>query len=1003
MRRGAGHILWAALWTWGAWRANAGEMPIRIYTVADGLARDEVHSIRRDSRGYLWFGTAEGLSIFDGYQFTNFGMADGLPNRSVHDVLETRNGEYFVATYGGLCRFDPKPVSGKHCVPFRFGEGVFASEINRLLEGRDGSVWAGTEGGLWRLTRTGEGLSAERVPITSREGVALRIFGLAEDRKGRMWAASSDGLFVVENGNITRIGRSEGLADDFVPDIMEDAQSRIWASTANGICQIAAERGRFAVVGVYRRSDSRNQRFIRLLQTADTKLWAAGYGLFEFRPEEGSGERVFQRVAQIVPETFFSSIAEDGDGNLWAAGPGAVKITRHHFTRFSQADGLRSLRFHALAEDRNRHVFAVTSDDAHNTVHIFDGTRFRPVDPYLPNGFVYGWGESQITFQDHRGEWWVPTDNGLLRFAAPAHVAGLTRNPPKNVYTKAEGLQNDEVLLLFEDSRRDIWIGVFRGLARWNRKTGNIQKFGPGDGLPLVTERPATLGTPQFFAEDREGDIWVGFHPEGLARYRQGRFQFYSEADGVPKGEIGWLYPDHLGRLWIASNNGGAARLDDVASVRPTFHTYSTAQGLSSSQVHALVEDRAGHIYLCGGRGVDRLDPESGRIRHFTVADGLPPGGIQYALRDRDGALWFASNKGLSRYMPEPDRVAPPQTPSIRQLHIAGEAVPVAAMGETEVSRLRLGPAQNNLRIEFGSLNFRSGEVLRYQYLLRGADAKWSPPADERTVTYSGLAPGTYEFAVRAINGDGLASARAATVAFVIVPPLWRRSWAIAIEMGMLALAIYAAHWYRLRQLLQVERIRMRLASDLHDDIGSGLAEIALLSEVVVAQPRSAVEIATRLGDRARQLREGMSEIIWSVDPRQRSLDDLAGRIRQSVYSMLETNGRRVIFEGPEPRAAEGVAIPPERARQVLLISREAITNVARHSGASDVSVRMKLDSGVLIFDVKDNGRGFDSNASYSGMGLRNLRRRAAEAGGDLTIDSCLGEGAHVEARLPLR
>jgi signal transduction histidine kinase len=172
---------------------------------------------------------------------------------------------------------------------------------------------------------------------------------------------------------------------------------------------------------------------------------------------------------------------------------------------------------------------------------------------------------------------------------------------------------------------------------------------------------------------------------------------------------------------------------------------------------------------------------------------------------------------------------------------------------------------------------------------------------------------------------------------------------------------------------------------------------------VAKAQPRSAGEIAARLGDRARQLREGMSEIVWSVDPRQRSLTDLTGRIQQSVYSMLESNGRRVEFQGPDAGATSDIPVPPDRARQVLLICRETFTNIARHACASEVSVRMELKSDALLVDVRDNGRGFDPRLSYNGMGLGNLRRRAKEAGGDLAIDSSPGKGAHVQVRLPLR
>src|SRR5262249_42843098 len=406
MRNVLARAVWVIL---GSLLASAEELPVRVYSISDGVGQDRVMSVRRDSHGYLWFGTAEGLSIFDGYQFTSFGVADGLPNGAVHDILETRHGEYWIATYGGLCRFDPKPASTKHRVTYRFGEGVVAARINRLIEHRDGSIWAGTEGGLWRLTRNGTAFSAERINLPAPEGDALRIFGFVEDRNGRLWAASSDGLFVIQdNGRITRIGYSEGISEEFVLDVIQDVQGRIWAATNRGICRIAPQPGGFTVAGVYLNPLIENQRVISIVQTADGKLWVGGWGLFEFRPDESGSGPVFHRVVTPFPETFIPSIAEDADGNLWAAGPGALKVTRHNLTRFSKADGLCSLRMHALTLDQRGHVCAISSSENRNTLHVFAGGKFIAVDPYFPPGIGIAWGAAQITFQDHAGEWWVP-------------------------------------------------------------------------------------------------------------------------------------------------------------------------------------------------------------------------------------------------------------------------------------------------------------------------------------------------------------------------------------------------------------------------------------------------------------------------------------------------------------------------------------------------------------------------------------------------------------------
>jgi signal transduction histidine kinase len=254
---------------------------------------------------------------------------------------------------------------------------------------------------------------------------------------------------------------------------------------------------------------------------------------------------------------------------------------------------------------------------------------------------------------------------------------------------------------------------------------------------------------------------------------------------------------------------------------------------------------------------------------------------------------------------------------------------------------------------------------------------------------------------VRAVNGEGLGSLKEATIGFVILPPVWRRAWFIGLMISALAAMLYGVHRYRVQQLLHLERIRTRLASDLHDDIGSGLAEIAILTDVAEVQPVAAGgELLRRAGDRARQLREAMSDIVWSVDPQHGKLIDLIGRIRQTVFSLMESNGTRVTFEAPVDPGAVG--LPPDRARHVLLITKEALTNVLRHADASEVSVILRLEHRTLTLEVRDDGCGFDPAETHAGMGLRNLRRRAAESGGELRVESSRCQGTTVIFRLPV-
>src|SRR5262249_29166621 len=226
-----------------------------------------------------------------------------------------------------------------------------------------------------------------------------------------------------------------------------------------------------------------------------------------------------------------------------------------------------------------------------------------------------------------------------------------------------------------------------------------------------------------------------------------------------PAGSIQYIYSDNKGRLWLASARSGLIRVDEPTAERPTFQSYTTGQGLSSNHTSVIVQDLKGRIYVATGRGLDRLDPETGRVKHFTTADGLAEGEIVAAIRDRDGVLGFGTHRGLSRFAPAAD--APPANPppiSVTGVLIAGEKQPISVRGEADISLADLVPDRNELQIHFVGLSFASGEVLRYQYRLEGADKDWSTPVEQRTVNYARLAPGKYRFLVRAVNSDGVVS-----------------------------------------------------------------------------------------------------------------------------------------------------------------------------------------------------------------------------------------------------
>ena len=284
-----------------------------------------------------------------------------------------------------------------------------------------------------------------------------------------------------------------------------------------------------------------------------------------------------------------------------------------------------------------------------------------------------------------------------------------------------------------------------------------------------------------------------------------------------------------------------------------------------------------------------------GRIKHFTAADGLVKGRVRFALRDRSGTLWFANDSELSRLVPEPDPPQPAPQILIQSVQISGVPSPLSELGESQVGPLKLSAWQNQVTIDFVGLEFDPGEVLRYQHRLEGTDRDWSTPSEQRVVNYESLAPGSYRFLVRAVTAEGVMSLQPAAVTFTIPPPFWRRWWFVTLGLLLTSSLIYTAHRYRVTRLVELERVRTRIATDLHDDIGSSLSRMAILSEVAKRRmdgdTKESASLLTDIAESARAAVNSMSDIVWAIDPRRDDLSNVIFRVRQFAADLIGAQG----------------------------------------------------------------------------------------------------------------
>jgi ligand-binding sensor domain-containing protein/signal transduction histidine kinase len=836
---------------------------------------------------------------------------------------------------------------------------------------------------------------------------------ILQDRRGALWVAAASRIYrMPDYGRIECYGVKHGLPLNWIESLIEDRQGRLWAGTREGLYRIVVQPdpGRRVVERRYSIKDGLGADWVySLFESSDGRLWAGTIGgLSGLLPKPDGEGRIFQNYTQTngLSYNILTALTEDGEGNLWlgSEGGGAMKIVRSGFTTYTESDGLAGTHIQSVFEDRVGEFCAV-SLFREPVINYFDGSRFHAIRPNYGRRITkFGWGWNQIVLQDHSGEWWLPTGEGLFRFPRAEHADRLARKAPVAVYGMRDGLPSGDIFRLFEDSHGDVWINAMNTrrtwVTRWERVTGSFHRYTDADGLP---HEPS----PTAFSEAPQGTLWMGFYMGGVARLRGGRFTTFTSADGVPESFVRQLHRDRAGRLWIATGNG-LVRVDDPAAEHPSFATYRTAQGLSSDAVLCITEDQWGRIYVGTGRGVDRLDPGPGgallgRIQHYTTADGLTRGTLNVAFRDRRGALWFGSLQGLSRFVPEPERPRSPPRVLLKALRIRGESYRISELGECDVAGLELRPQQNQVQIDFVGLGFGPGETLRYQYMLEGADLNWSVPTDQRTVNYASLAPGTYRFLVRAINSGGAASLKPATIAFNVLPPAWQRWWFRALAVFLLSTIVYAVHRYRVSRLLELERVRTRIATDLHDDIGSSLSQIVILSEVLnrrmSADDGRFAEVLSQIAEVSRELVASMSDIVWAIDPNHDQMRDLTQRMRRFASDVF--TARNIAFSFRGPGAGQDIKLGADMRRQIFLIFKESVNNIVHHSDCTHADIEFALEHDELVLRLSDNGKGLPPG-TCDGHGLANMQARAKSLGGQVAVASETGQGTSITLRVPL-
>lgn len=974
------------------------------------------------------------------YSARSWQAENGLPQAVVNSVIQTRDGYIWVGTYNGLARFDG--VRFKVFSAFDTPE-LQSDDVSILYQDRSGVLWIGTmSGGLTSYAQGRFQFHAHPPELAQAE-----VRSIAEDPTGRLYVAAGTNLFVragkefvrspatarfdggkILHVNLDSVGRPWIAVRGFgfnaldetnappqlnYPDIdalTKDASGAFWFGV-HAVGLVCMRDGQETHYPEFRQ---RHVRAVFAARNGDVWVGTQYAGLFRLRDGMWSN---FTRASGLSSDAIVS-IAEDNEGQIWVGtdGGGLNCLHERKIKTFSVNDGLSANDAATIIEDRAGRIWVGTYGRG---ISIRDGARFRS---FTPPG-LDRINAAVLTLCERRdGSIWIGATGEF-----PMRWDGRTLWPLKDAKLNAS--------VLMEDRKGVLWIGTSQD-GVFSLRGDAVTAIQTGHGLS--DDRITSI------VEDHSGVIWIGTS-RGLNRIEHCRVtsQYFTQ-HGLGVNAIQTLFVDSRGILWIGTAGGGLSQLQD-----DTVRTISTDEGLPNNVIAQILEDDHGYFWIGSNHGIfqvkrdDLIATFEGRNSFvygatYGKSDGMLnlecAGRVQpNCLKAKDGRLWFCTVGGAVVIDPQavsPNPVPPPvYVESVTIDDVKHDLLPrdpegkggtrlasATEPGSSYEPTFEVPAGTERLEIQYTGLNFVAPEKVRFRYKLEGIDSAWHDAGSQREVAYNYLAPGKYQFRVIACNNSGVWNETGATLGLIVRPFWWQTTWFTA---AALLFAVSAAIWIvravSLRKVHRrvaalehqhaIEEERARIAQNMHDDLGARLTQISLLSGVARLsqdQPAELGEQLAKIGATARETIQALEEVIWAVDPVNDSVEKLLGFIAQFAEAYLQAAGLRCRIE--ESITEPELPLASELRHHLYLSVKEAMNNIVKHSGATEVRLQTSCADGLLLIQIEDNGRGFDLNLTRpSGRGLKSIRQRIHSIGGEVEIITSSGTGTKLRIHIPLR
>jgi ligand-binding sensor domain-containing protein/two-component sensor histidine kinase len=930
---------------------------MRSYNINDGLVSNQVRGFYQDKKGFIWVMTWEGLSRYDGYAFRNYTVSEGLSHPLINDIQEGKDGRIFIAENDGsvdvMLNGEIQPALRKK----------YTHSINRLSLQSDGSILACldhagvflfTEDSLFRLNRTTNYFSVTDVLVDNH------YFFVCGDMSGVMY---EDHTFVSL------------WPDSLFPfsGILKENPERIWVGTFKGLRWVNLK-------------GEQDPKFNLHLTPFDNTPWG---------------------------RWIINDLIRSSDGSIWIAALGGLIQIRpdHSWRLYNRKDGLPNDNITTVFEDRAGFIWIGTDQgmaqlDTKNTIDIFT------ISEDLPNVMV-----TDIQPRSNGSAYIISNLPQISKIEVGQPLQNFSTKDIGNVYRFLRGRKDTIVSTTagyykFENGTIHSWNEIPYSLMSHSILVDSSLFSTLSGTVTIATSKESFSDTSlhdQIYAmvPDPDGGIW-------LATLNAGLFKIFIKKNVSGEKELKWidyneylpektlrsLHRDTKGNIWVGTRYSGLFQMTkNISDDRYVIHAFGRKEGFISDFIKSIDSDSVGNIWVGTNAGIEKLIPAGdgyrvfsfSRVHNFFAA-------VQQIFVGPDHTLWCATSSGVVRLRDSSyDTIGPPA------VYITSVSTAKATLKDPQLQLpFKLDYDQNYIDIAFSSNDFINGKQIEYSYRLKGSkDTSWSKPLAVHNVSYANLLPGEYRFEVKVKGWNGTFG-DAIFYKFEIRPPFWQKAWFIALFILGILGVVFSFYRYRIRQLQRIQNVRNRIASDLHDEIGSSLTHINILSEIgrkKLGQDDQPQQLFKRIGEEVQSSSEALDDIIWSVSSREDTAEDLISRMRRYASELFDAKG--ITFVLQVENLDENQTLGLELRRDIYLIYKELLRNIIRHAGATKVSIRVLREVQFLSLVIADNGQGFDASLSTDRHGLKSIKARVAKWKGQISIDSA-DQGTTIKIGLPL-